>query len=138
MRGSLTALTLVVSLAGCGAARRPSAALPYLGVSCPVGNLITCDRVGIGVALRRPAVLVTVEVAGRTVTLNPPSDPGSDLWLGYLDSAGLRHGPLKVRARAAYWDGEPLVTPLVVLTAVFADGTVARAEGPDQLHAGFG
>jgi hypothetical protein len=130
------------SLSGCpgraGGHRVGLSALPYLGVSCPVGNLITCDRVGIGVSLRQPAVLVTVQVAGRTVTLSPPSDPRSDLWLGYLYDAGLRHGPLRVQAHGDYWYGEPFVTPRIVLAVFFADGTVTEIVGNDQLHAGFG
>lgn len=129
------------SLRGCpertGSHRLGSGVFPYLGVSCPVGDLITCDRVGIGVILHQPAALVTLQLAGRTVALSPPTD-NSGLWLGYLDHAGLRHGPLAVRARGNYWDGEPLVTPQVVLTVFFADGTITRVVGAEQLHAGFG
>ena len=68
----------------------PDSAMPYLGVSCPVGNSIACDRVGIGVTLARPATLVTVQLAGRTVALSPPpaDSPGCDCWLGYLSPAG--------------------------------------------------
>jgi hypothetical protein len=143
MRRAIAGASLGLLLIGCGAAHRPGTrrlglgAFPYLGVSCPVGNAITCDRVGIGVTLRRPAVLLTVKLAGRTVTLSSPS-AGSDIWLGYLDHAGLRHGRLAVRARGGYWYGEPLVTPRVVLTVFFRDGTSAVLEGADQLHAGFG
>jgi len=80
-----------------------AAATPFLGVACPAPGSIACDRVGIGVHLRRAATLVTVQVAGRLVTLSPPTDPPDDLWLGYLFDAGLRHGLLKVHisARAA-------------------------------------
>jgi hypothetical protein len=79
-----------------------------------------------------------VRLAGRTVTLSPPSDPRSDLWLGYLDDAGLRHGPLAVQARGGRWYGEPLVTPRVGVTVFFSDGTIAMLVGDEQLHAGFG
>lgn len=130
------------SLAGCpdrvGHHGLASSAFPYLGVSCPVGDVISCDRVGIGVVLRQPAVLVTVQLAGRTVALSPPSGSGSDLWLGSLNQAGLRHGPLAVQAKDGKWYGEPPVSPHVVLTAFFADGTAAVMAGVDQLHAGFG
>jgi hypothetical protein len=118
--------------------RLSSRALPYLGVSCPVGNVITCDRVGVSVSLHRPAALVVVRLAGRTVTLSPPLDPRSDLWLGYLDDAGLRHGPLAVQTRGDKWYGEPFVTPRVVVTVFFSDGTSAMLAGEAQLHAGFG
>lgn len=130
------------SLSGCpdrlGHHALASGAFPYLGVSCPVGDAISCDRVGIGVVLHQPAVLVTVQLAGRTVALSPPTDPGSDLWLGYLNQAGLRHGPLAVQAKGGSWDGDPPVAAHVVLTAFFSDGTVAATAGVDQLHAGFG
>jgi hypothetical protein len=150
MRGLCAGVSLAVLLAACGVAhdggdlagagahRLGAGALPYLGVSCPLGNLITCDRVGVGVVLRQPAVSVTVRLAGRTVVLRPPTDDRSDLWLGYLDHAGLRHGPLAVKARGDYWYGEPLVTPHVVMTVFFPDGTRKVLAGADQLHAGFG
>ena len=130
------------SLRGCssrpGGHRLSAAALPYLGVACGVANVISCNRVGVGVRLRQPATLITVQLAGRTVTLSPPSDRGSDVWLGYLDDAGLGHGPLAVKARGGHWYGEPPVTARVVLTAFFADGTIAVMRGGDSLYAGFG
>jgi hypothetical protein len=72
------------------------------------------------------------------VTLSPPSDPGSNIWLGYLINAGLGHGPLAVRAHRGRWTGEPIVAPRVVLRVVFLDGTVGTLQGPSQLHPGFG
>ena len=63
------------TLCGCPTRPAPGAlpdrAMPYLGVSCPVGNSIACDRVGIAVTFARPARLVTVQLAGRTVALTP-------------------------------------------------------------------
>jgi hypothetical protein len=130
------------SLRGCplraGSHRLGSGAFPYLGVSCGVPNVVTCDRVGIGVTLRQAAALVVVRVARRTVTLSPPGAARSGLWLGYLNDAGLRGGPLAVRARRDHWYGWPLVAPRIVLSVYFSDGTVASLAGVDQLHAGFG
>ncbi len=130
------------SLAGCpqsgGAARLPSASFPYLGIACRVPNAARCDRVRIGVHLARPAILVTVQVAGHVVTLSPPTDPGSDLWEGALLGTGPRHGPLAVRARHGDWYGEPPVHPRVRVTAYFADGTTAARAGVGYLHAGYG
>jgi hypothetical protein len=116
------------------------AATPFLGVSCPVGNSIACDRVGIGVHLRRAATLVTVQVAGRLVTLSPPLDPPDDLWLGYLFDAGLRHGPLKVHipASADLWAGSPEVDARVHVTAFFSNGRAATLSAGVLLHPGFG
>jgi hypothetical protein len=128
------------SLAGCprAGARLPSASFPYLGIACRLPNGARCDRVRIGVHLARPALLVTVQVDGRLVSLSPPTDPGSDLWQGALLGAGPRHGPLRVRARDGYWYGEPPVQPRVRVTAYFADGTAATHAGVGYLHAGYG
>jgi hypothetical protein len=114
--------------------------LPYLGVACPVGNSIACDRVGIGVRLDRPATLVTVQVAGRLVSLNPPTEPPDDLWLGYLENAGLTHGPLDVHLPPGetLWFGEPSPNPGVRVTAFLADGTAATLSATDILRPGFG
>jgi hypothetical protein len=120
------------------ASRMPSASFPYLGIRCRIANWAGCDRIGIGVHLARPAVVVTVQVDGHRVTLSPPTDPGSDLWQGVLVGAGPRHGPLAVRARHGYWYGEPPVYPRVRVTAFFADGTRATRAGIGYLHAGYG
>jgi hypothetical protein len=92
----------------------------------------------IGVHLGRPAILVTVQIAGRLVTLSPPPDPGDDLWQGALLGAGPRQGPLAVRARHGHWYGEPPVNAPVRVTAYFADGTRATRAGIGYLHAGYG
>ena len=87
------------------------------------------------------ATLVMVEVAGRLVTLSPPTDaPNDHLWLGYLYGAGLRHGPLDVHIspHATRWFGDPEVQPPVAVEAFFDDGTVAKLTGRGFLHAGFG
>ncbi len=128
------------SASGCpaGGARLPSASFPYLGIRCRLANWAGCDRIGVGVDLARPAILVTVRVAGHLVTLSPPSGPGSELWEGMLLGAGPHHGSLAVRARHGYWYGEPPVRPRVRVTAYFADGTTATRAGVGYLHAGWG
>lgn len=129
--------------AGCparaGNARLPQSALPFLGVACSQPNSIACDRVGVGVHLKAATTLVTVNVAGRLVTLSPPLDPPDDLWYGYLSDAGLSHGPLDVhRPPGRAWFGIPEVNPRVLVTAFFADGTVASLHAVDFLHPGYG
>jgi hypothetical protein len=116
------------------------ATLPFLGVSCPVASSIACDRVGVGVNLRRAATLVVVQVAGRLVTLSPPTDPHNDLWLGYLDNAGLKHGPLDVHLPAGVksCSGSPEVDAPVRVTALFPDGHSGTRAGTVLLHPGFG
>lgn len=132
------------TLRGCSASRPMQAlgdsALPSLGVSCSTPSSIACDRVGVGVHLRRPAALVVVQLAGRLVTLSPPTDPGTDLWIGYLFDGGLRHGPLKVRiaAGAHLWFGSPEVNPRVRVTAFFPGGDAATTAATVLLHPGFG
>ena len=130
------------SLSGCpdagSGARLSAASLPYLGIACGVANRAGCDRVRIGVHLARPAVLVTVQVDGRLVTLSPPPDPGGDLWQGALLGAGPRHGPLAVHARHGHWYGEPPVYARVRVTAYFTNGTRASLAGIAGLHAGYG
>jgi hypothetical protein len=132
------------TLSGCPAAVAPrrlqSTAFPYLGIACGSPNSIACDRVGVGVNIDA-ATLVMVEVAGRFVTLSPPTDaPNDHLWLGYLYGAGLRHGPLDVHIspHATRWLGTPEVQPPVTVYAFFQDGTVGTLTGRGFLHAGFG
>lgn len=133
------------SLWGCppsSAQRRlDDSAEPFLGVACGVPNSITCDRVGVGVNAPGAATLVMVNVAGRWVTLSPPTDsPRDHLWLGYLYEAGLKHGALDVGIppRATRWFGTPEVQPAVTVEAFFGDGTVSTLTARGFLHPGFG
>lgn len=120
--------------------RLGAASTPFLGVACSGPNSIACDRVGIGVHLRRPATLVVAQIAGRLVTLSPPTDPSDDLWLGYLLDAGLRHGRLNVPipARTHLWLGSPEVFAPVRVVAFFPDGRAAARSATVLLHPGFG
>ncbi len=116
-------------------------ALPYLGVSCRIPNSISCDRVGIGVWLDRPAKRITVALAGRVVALRLSShNPHRNLWLGYLYNAGLRHGQLDVHLPAgeSRWSGSPLVWVRVRVSALLSKGATATLAGSAQLHPGFG
>jgi hypothetical protein len=45
---------------------------PYMGVSCPTGDSIACDRVGLAVWVRKPAT-VTATVDGSLLKLNDPT-----------------------------------------------------------------
>jgi hypothetical protein len=143
-RAAACGLSVDRTLSGCPAARAPrrlqSTAFPFLGIACRSPNSIACDRVGVGVNIDA-ATLVIVEVAGRFVTLSPPSDaPNDHLWLGYLYRAGLRHGPLDVHIspHATRWFGTPEVQPPVTVDVFFQDGTVGTLTGRGFLHAGFG
>jgi hypothetical protein len=119
------------SLQGCPARRAgktlPAIALPFLGVACGRPDWIGCDRIGIGVQLNQPATLVVVSLAGWLVTLSPPPlSNGGNLWLGYLEHAGLHRGPLKVLPQPGeLWFGSPQVYPRVLVRAWLPDGRVA-------------
>jgi hypothetical protein len=113
---------------------------PFLGVACGKPSLMACDRIGIGVTASRAAVLVVVRVAGRLVTLSPPS-PGSNLWQGYLQGAGPEHGPLRVRPvqGTRLWFGSPELYPHARVTAFLVGGQVASTgDMTVLLHPGFG
>src|SRR5438270_737090 len=45
---------------------------PYMGVACHVANSIACDRVGLAVWLRRPAIAVSASIAGAILKLDDP------------------------------------------------------------------
>jgi len=132
------------TLRGCPTPRPLSplarSALPYLGVHCPQPNSIACDRVGVGVHMSRAATLMVVQVAGRLVTLSPPTAPRDDLWLGDLFDAGLRHGALTIHIprQTHFWTGTPAVYPRVRVTAFFANGTATSLTRTVQLHPRFG
>ncbi|MGI9184333.1 MAG: hypothetical protein ACR2GZ_05105 [Solirubrobacteraceae bacterium] len=132
------------SLRGCPAPQRRSRLgyswAPFLGVACGKPNSMACDRIGIGVNASRPAVLVVVGVAGRVVTLSPPSS-GSNLWQGYLQDAGPEHGPLRVRpvSGTRLWFGSPELYPHARVTAFLVGGQVASTgDMTVLLHPGFG
>ena len=78
----------------------PSAVLsrpPSMGVRCPgaLANSIACDRVGLAVWLKRPAVSVTATIAGAPLVLNHrdeflyPGDPPHTSFDGFLQPAGI-------------------------------------------------
>lgn len=68
---------------------------PYMGVSCRVANSIACDRVGLAVWLRRPAVSVIATIVGRRVVLDRrgdllyPRDKPRTAFDGFLRPAGI-------------------------------------------------
>ena len=68
---------------------------PYMGVRCPGANSIACDRVGLAVWLKSPAVSVTATIAGVPLVLNHrdeflwPDDPPHTSFDGFLQPAGI-------------------------------------------------
>jgi hypothetical protein len=99
-----------------------------MGVSCPVANSIACDRVGLAVWLKRPAVTVTATIAGARLPLHTGGDLADNLggrgraFDGYLQPAGIvsrlhvqpvdgnvissKHGRTRVTIAHQMWFGE--------------------------------
>jgi hypothetical protein len=80
--------------------QRVLAGAPYLGVACREPNSLACDRVGLAVRLRAPAVAVSATIDGRPLQLDDPDWSGPvhagrrRLLAGFLHPAGLLSGPL--------------------------------------------
>ena len=107
-------------------------------MACGRPDWTGCSRLGVGVAVSGRAILVVVRVAGALVTLSPPDTAlGSD-WLGYLQSADYRRGPLAIPRSATRWTGTPAVWTRARVTAFSADGRTATASGQVLMHPGFG
>jgi hypothetical protein len=129
------------------AASRALSKSPYLGVSCPIANSIACDRVGLAVWLKRPAVSVTATLAGAELSLDTGGGMANNLgprgraFVGYLQPAGIvsrlhirpvggniittRHGHTHVTVNHQMWFGEGNArSPLVRLTIRTATGTL--------------
>jgi len=115
---------------------------PQLGVACPKGGSIACDRVGVGVWLKRPAERVTATINGRALSLHAGGlgGRGPTYWEGYLKPAGLLHGSLKVtpdRGRY-YWQGQHPKDARVLIAIGRADGSTDRAAVTVALGSGWG
>lgn len=136
---------------------------PYMGVSCPIANSIACDRVGLAVWLRHPAVSVTATIAGARLPLN---DYGAFRYRGrkprtafdgFLQPAGIvsrlhvhpvegsavytRHGHLHVAMRHHMWFGDSSDYPPPVpvrLTIHEPGGRTLVTRTHVELSAGWG
>jgi hypothetical protein len=115
---------------------------PYLGVACPQPNAIACDRVGLAVSLKRPAISVDATIAGQALKLDwfgeQPrfaSTKPRTAFAGYLQPAGLttrlhvrpteaaRWDPLCDCRVGAVWNGRDAPQPIVELEIHYPDGT---------------
>jgi hypothetical protein len=118
--------------------------LPHMGVACPKPNSIACDRVGLAVWLKRPTRHLDATIAGRKISMKTPgrfvSGRGTG-WEGYLQPAGLKHGPLEVQPEPGTtdrWIGRKPVSATVRLTATYRDGSSASRTVRVELAAGWG
>jgi len=134
---------------------------PYMGVSCPVANSIACDRVGLAVWLKRPAMSVTATIAGAPLTLKYRGDlvykgdgPRS-AFAGFLQPAGIvsrmrvkptagnvvyrSHGHWRVAVRQQMWFGEGNVPPTSVRLMIHdPDGRTVITHVNVNLSPGWG
>src|ERR1700730_5865802 len=119
---------------------------PDMGVACHVPNSIACDRVGLAVSLRRPAVAVSATVAGSPLKLDdrawrgPTHNGRRTLFVGFLQPAGRFHGPLRGRADGGRyrWIGSHPLFARVQIVADYGHGEAASATVRVQVRAGWG
>jgi hypothetical protein len=131
----------------------PSAVLsrtPYMGVVCPVANSTTCDRVGLSVWLRNPAVAVSATIAGRPLTLDTrqarpflaPGQRARTMFVGYLQPAGIvtRLHAAPDASPLRWWAPSPTnaPSPPVELRIDYGTGRTILTKLDVPLEAGWG
>lgn len=134
-----------------------------MGVSCPVANSIACDRVGLAVWLKHPALSITATIAGAHLILDYRGDlryPGDKLrtaFDGFLQPAGIvsrlhvkpvegnvvytTHGHVHVAVRHQMWFGDVRDYPQPVpvrLTIHEPGGRTVDTRTNVELAAGWG
>lgn len=122
---------------------RVLAGTPYMGVRCAVPNSIACDRVGLAIMLRTPAVSVSATIAGAPFAMNRFGDrlvssrhPRRE-FDGYLQPAGIV-SRLHVPAQHGMWFGDGDPSALVRLTIHEASGRTLTTRLRVTLAAGWG
>lgn len=120
---------------------------PYMGVHCAQANSVVCDRVGLAVWLRHPAVRVRATIAGQPLALDWYGDqhrvgplPARTLLDGYLQPAhittllGVRPDP------GGWWAGNAANSPapIVRLWITYADGQPLTTRLRVPLSPGWG
>ncbi|HLM85367.1 MAG TPA: hypothetical protein VK272_04170 [Solirubrobacteraceae bacterium] len=118
---------------------------PYMGVACPgQPNSIACNRVGLQVRLRHPALAVSATIGSSTFELHgSPDRRQRTVFVGFLQPAGLFHGALKVHpAKHDTWYGSsrqyPPVLAAIRLRATEHNGRIELSTVTVTLHAGWG
>jgi hypothetical protein len=72
---------------------------PGMGVSCPIGNDIGCDRVKIAIWLTEPVRHVAASIGDLSFEMGARAladEPLGTFWEGILQPAGLLDGPLRL------------------------------------------
>jgi hypothetical protein len=128
---------------------------PYMGVACHTPDSIACDRVGLAVWLRRPA-LVTATIAGAPLKLNDRTwswvahDRRGALYVysGFLQPAGLttrlhvipeaKTSTWGANANTSTWLGTNNPDPLVRFRIDYGPGDIVSTQEHVWLSAGWG
>jgi hypothetical protein len=128
---------------------------PYMGVACDTPNSIACDRVGLAVWLRRPAI-VTATIAGAPLTLNDRTwswaahDSRGALYVysGFLQPAGLttrlhvipeaKRSTWAPNADTSTWLGTNNPDPFVRFRIDYGPGDIVFTQKHVWLSAGWG
>jgi len=117
---------------------------PYMGVACGVPNWIGCDRIGLSIWLRHPAVAVTATIAGRSFALDDRSwsGPAHDGTRTHF-SGFLRHARITARlgvipGPGQHWSGRGTPSPLVMLEIAEPGHRTIQAWTNVDLMAGWG
>lgn len=117
---------------------------PYMGVACHIPNSIACDRIGLTVWLRRPALSVTATIAGRSFSLenrmwSGPARHGlRTQFAGFLQPAGITSRLGVTTERGTHWDGSGTPAPLVMLEITRPGQAPIQAWTNVSLMAGWG
>jgi hypothetical protein len=133
---------------------------PYLGVRCPIANSIACDRVGLAVWLKRPAVSVRATIAGAPLDLDWFGEERRIHGVarrdfdGYLQPAGIVsrlhvhpvdgtevltvNGHTRLVNSHQMWFGAGNAQPLVRLAIRYPDGRTVTTHLNVGLGAGWG
>jgi hypothetical protein len=114
---------------------------PYMGVACTTPNSTACDRIGLAVWLRRPALAMRAEIRGRQFSLgdrslsSPIHNHRRKDFAGYLPGAGLKrayHLPV-------HWLGaKPPVHQVVRVRIDYGRGPLVETRLRVWLMAGWG
>jgi hypothetical protein len=108
---------------------------PYMGVACSVPNSTRCDRIGLAVWLKRPAVAVRAEIGGRHFAVVRQEWRTQPPFAGFLRHAGLKR---TYHVPARWLGAKPPVHPVVRLLIDYGRGRIVETRLRVWLAAGWG
>ncbi|MGH2759636.1 MAG: hypothetical protein ACRDKJ_08730 [Actinomycetota bacterium] len=116
---------------------------PYIGVACPIGNDISCDRVKLAVLLSVPVRNVAASIGDLDFEMGARArgdEPLGTFWEGILQPAGVLDGPLSLDGRTVRdgrWLGENPPKATVRIEIEVDDRTIVRRTSV-ELRPGYG